>query len=180
MLALLPLLIATASTPCDGARFAAGNAVLLPGSSWSVVVPDGWWLQSGAYPQRPELEFELPHACQGGVYAHPSLQVARIEGSDLADVRPASGEAVREAPVRTTIAGHPAVEYASTGTLIAHSLDGRGSLRPLYYRVVVVRLGDELFECRLTLDVLANDHVAAPRGLCATLAVRADAKAYER
>lgn len=180
MLAFLPLLIATTTTPCDGARFAPGNIVLLPGSSHSIVVPEGWWLQSGAYPRRSELEFELPHACEGGVYAHPSLRVARIEGSDLADVGPASGEDVREAPVHTTIAGHPAVEYASTGTLTAHSLDGRGSLRPLYYRVVVVQLGDELFECRLTLDVLANDHDAAPRALCATLAVRAHAKAYER
>jgi hypothetical protein len=187
MLALLPLLIATSATPCGGARYAAGNAVLLPGSSQSIVVPDGWWLRSRAVTSRPELSFQLPHECAGGVWTHPELEVSRLDDEE----RPSSlddvgrlvrefGAELREAPARTTIAGHDAVDYTATGTLIAHRLGGgAASFRPLYYRVVVMQVDDEFFECRLTEGGIGTKTWdQAPRTLCASLAVRADAQPY--
>ncbi|HET7843099.1 MAG TPA: hypothetical protein VFL14_03045 [Xanthomonadales bacterium] len=183
MFALLPIFLATAMSPCDGAKDLEGGVIRLPGSAVSVVAPEGWWLQTPRA-NLPALMFELPHACEGAVLAYPLLQVARMDGvdrpTDLDDAARrsrASGGTITEEPRHLTIAGHDAIEYAETDRIIAHYVGGGGSLRPLYNRVVVVQLGDEYFTCWLSEDVIGDGrHHAAPRELCASLAERADAQ----
>ncbi|HET7843098.1 MAG TPA: hypothetical protein VFL14_03040 [Xanthomonadales bacterium] len=178
---MVPLLVAVATSACEGGRLGNGNPVLVPDTNYSVVVPDGWWLRWRDGSPRPALSFFSAKACESRELSFPELEVARLQFDDrpgsLDDFDRKAGDSVDElrgALVRVKVGKFDAVEYAATGNYIAI---GGGSLQPRYYRVVVLHVGDDFYECRLTEDVWSNGkYETVPRTLCATLAVRADAR----
>ena len=185
----LLLLSAALQEPCAGPQYESGNAFQVPQTNLSVMVPDGWWLNTSIYSSAPSLFFEMPHPCEGSYPAGPDLEIELLAGDRAIDsldealsdaLTPRSeDESFLLAPRRMRLGEFEAVEYVVVTTIIIDLVGGRGEARKRILHSITARVDDAFYRCTLlATEDQYQEHKSAPAELCSTIRRRENARIH--